>query len=74
MDRPRPQQLKLQLELPLEDTIDVFTASRVAKVSTSTIQRWCEEKRFPSFKLGRPWMIERKPFYAWIESRHFRPD
>lgn len=72
MDYPRPQQLKLQLEMPLSDTITVEDAAIVAKTSVTTIRRWCEDRRFPSYKLVKLWRIERKPFYAWIESRHYR--
>jgi excisionase family DNA binding protein len=66
---PRPVQLQLKLELPLEDTIDVFTAARVARCSTDTIRRWCDAGRFPAFKLVGRYRIERQPFYAWISSR-----
>jgi hypothetical protein len=68
-----PLQLKLRLELPLEDTLDVFTAARIALVSANTIRRWCDQGRFPCYKLVGQWRIERYPFYAWIESKRIFP-
>ncbi|MGE5487556.1 MAG: helix-turn-helix domain-containing protein [bacterium] len=68
-----PVQLKLKLELPLEDTLDVFTAARIARVSTWTIRRWCEQGLFPCYKLVGQWRVERAPFYAWIHSRRITP-
>jgi predicted site-specific integrase-resolvase len=67
-----PVQLKLLL-LPLEDTLDVFSAARVAKVSPSTLRRWCELGFFPCYKLVGNWRIERESFYEWIRSKRISP-
>ena len=55
------------VELPLKDTIDVFTAARMAAVSAETIRRWCDEGRVPCVKLVGRWRIFRSEFLAWIE-------
>lgn len=68
-----PIQLKLHLELPLEDTLDVFTAARVALVSPNTLRRWCDEGRFPCWKLVGQWRVEREPFYEWLRSKRISP-
>ncbi len=69
----RPVQLRLRLEFPLADTLDVYTAARVAVVSPWTIRRWCEQAMFPCYKLVRQWRIERVAFYDWIRSRRISP-
>jgi hypothetical protein len=66
MDR-QPVQLKLNLVLPLEESFDVFTAARVAKVSQKTIRRWCEENRVIAFKPVGRWHVDRRSLYQLIE-------
>ena len=61
------RQLKLQL-VPLEETIDVFTAARAARVSCETIRRWCEERRIVSYKLVGRWRIDRPAFQSFLDS------
>jgi excisionase family DNA binding protein len=68
-----PVQLKLTLELPLEDTLDVFTAARIARVSAPTIRRWCDQGMFPCYKLVGQWRVERAAFYEWIRSKRTSP-
>lgn len=68
-DAVRPQQLKLAL-VPLEETIDVWTAARVARVSPETIRRWCDEGRLAAYKLVGRWRIERAEFYNFLSSCH----
>jgi predicted site-specific integrase-resolvase len=68
-----PVQLKLVLELPLEDTLDVFTAARIARVSAATMRRWCDAGLFPCYKLVGQWRVERAAFYDWIRSRRISP-
>jgi excisionase family DNA binding protein len=69
----KPEQLKLTLELPLEDTVDVFTASRIAKVSVYTIRRWCESGRLSANRLGKKWRVYRSALYAQIEASKNTP-
>jgi hypothetical protein len=64
-DAARPQQLKLPL-VPLEETIDVWTAARIARVSPETIRRWCDAGLFPSWKLVGRWKVERAGFYNFL--------
>ena len=64
----QPIQLKLTLELPLEDTLDTFTAARIARCSPETIRRWCDQGRFPAYKLVGRYRIERAAFYSWLKS------
>jgi excisionase family DNA binding protein len=66
----RHEQLNLVFDRPLEDTIDVFTASRRAGVSMETIRRWCDEARFPALKLPGRWRIDREEFTDWLRKRH----
>jgi excisionase family DNA binding protein len=61
------RQLKLEFA-PLEETIDVFTAARAARVSCETIRRWCEEHRFRSYKLVGRWRIDRSAFQSFLNS------
>lgn len=68
-DAARPQQLKLAL-VPLEETIDVWTAARIARVSPESIRRWCDEGRIPAYKLVGRWRIERAEFYAFLSACH----
>lgn len=59
-----------QLKLPfvrVEDTIDVYVAARMAKVSTETIRRWCEQRIFPAWKMVGRWRIERSGFESWLK-------
>jgi predicted site-specific integrase-resolvase len=69
----RPFQLRLRLEMPLEDTLDVYTAAALAKVSPQTMRRWCDEGRFPVWKLVGQWRIDRIPFYEWMRSKRIAP-
>jgi excisionase family DNA binding protein len=55
--------------LPIEETIDVFTAARIVGVSMETIRRWSEERRFPAYKIVGRWRIDRRGFFAWLESQ-----
>jgi hypothetical protein len=67
MDRPaQPVQLKLNLQLPLEESFDVFTAARVAKVSQKTMRRWCEENRVVAFKPVGRWRVDMQSLYSLI--------
>ena len=67
MDR-QPEQLKLNLVLPLDDTIDTFTAARIAKVTEPTIRRWCEAGRVRACKPVGRWCVDRKSLYALIQA------
>lgn len=69
----RPVQLRLRLEFPLEDTLDVYEAAAVARVSLNTMRRWCDEGRFACWKLVGQWRIEREAFYYWMRSRRINP-
>jgi excisionase family DNA binding protein len=72
--KPRQaEQLKLNLVLPLEDTIDVFTAARIARVHENTIRRWCEEGRLSANRIGKKWRVYRAPLYARIEAANNLP-
>jgi hypothetical protein len=66
-NRSQPEQLKLNLVLPLDDTIDTFHAARVAKVKEKTIRRWCERGRVVAYKPVGRWRVCRKSLYALIE-------
>jgi excisionase family DNA binding protein len=61
------------IELPLRDTIDVFTASRMADVSPETVRRWCDEGRIPCVKLVGRWRIYRAEYLDWIKSSTVSP-
>lgn len=61
----RPQQLKLPL-VPMAETIDVWTAARLAEVSQESIRRWCDEGRITAYKLVGRWRIDREAFYAFL--------
>ena len=52
--------------LPLDDAIEVFHAARIAKVSPSTMRRWCEEKRVKAWKPVGRWRVERTSLYDLI--------
>ena len=65
------RQMKLPF-LPLADTINVFTAARVAGVSVETIRRWCEERRIVSWKLVGRWRIDRQAFYSFLDDARSR--
>ena len=70
----QPTQLKLNLVLPLDDSLDTFTAARVAKVSESTIRRWCEEARVTACKPVGRWRVDRRSLYALIEDGQNKPN
>jgi hypothetical protein len=58
-----------QLVLPLtnpSETIDVYVAARIARVSMETIRRWCDLQLFPSWKLVGRWKIDRAGFETWL--------
>lgn len=61
------RQLKLAF-VALEDTIDVFTAARLARVSPESMRRWCDEGRLPAYKLVGRWRIKREPFMTWLRA------
>jgi excisionase family DNA binding protein len=67
-NRSQPEQLKLNLVLPLDDTIDTFHAARIAKVTEPTMRRWCEGGRVRAWKPGGRWRVCRKSLYALIEA------
>jgi len=62
----QPIQLKLNLVLPLDDTLDTFTAARIAKVTEKTMRQWCERGRVGAWKPVGRWRVERKSLYALI--------
>lgn len=69
MDRPPvPIQLKLNLVLPLDESLDTFTAARIAKVSEKTMRRWCEDDRVLAFKPVGRWRVDKKSLYSLIEA------
>lgn len=53
--------------LPLDDSLDVFTAARIAKVSTATMRHWCEQGRVGAWKPGGRWRVDKASLYALIE-------
>lgn len=61
------------IELPLEDTVDVHTAARIARVSDSTMRRWCDEGRVPACKPVGRWRIYRSELVVWIKSSNTLP-
>lgn len=61
------RQLKLAF-VALEDTIDVFTAARMARVSPESMRRWCDEGRVSAYKLVGRWRIDREAFYSWLQA------
>lgn len=69
----RPEQLKLKLEFPLEDTISIFYAAKAAKVTESTMRRWCEMGKVRANQTGKKWAVYRDPLYALIRSRDNTP-
>ena len=62
----KPVQLSLPL-VPLEDTLDVFSAARATGVSPETIRRWCDEGRITSYKLVGRWRIDKQAFLMFLE-------
>lgn len=62
----KPVQLRLPL-VPLEATIDVFTAARTAGVSEETMRRWCDEGRVAAYKLVGRWRIDQEQFTLFLE-------
>jgi len=54
----------------LEDTLDVFTAARMARVSPESMRRWCDEGRIHAYKLVGRWRIYREPFETWLSAFH----
>ena len=62
----KPVQLRLPL-VPLEDTIDVFTAARTANVSQETMRRWCDEGHVAAYKLVGRWRIDLAEFNAFLD-------
>lgn len=65
--------MKGLIELPLEDTVDVHTAARIAQVSSSTVRRWCDEGRVAACKPVGRWRIYRTEFLTWIKSTNQLP-
>jgi predicted site-specific integrase-resolvase len=57
-------------ELPLHDTVDAFTAARIASVSPATIRRWCEDGRVGAWKLVGRWRVDRAGLYSLISQAH----
>lgn len=55
------------IELPLQDTIDTHTAARMARVSESTVRRWCDEGRIAAVRPAGRWRIYRSEYLAWIK-------
>ncbi len=68
-----PVQLKLNLVLPLDDTLDTFTAARIAKVTESSVRRWCEEGRVHAWKPVGRWRVCRTSLYALINKSNNNP-
>jgi excisionase family DNA binding protein len=68
-----PHRAKGLIERPLEDTIDVHTAARIAAVSDGTVRRWCDEGRIACCKPAGRWRVFRTQFLAWIESSVSNP-
>lgn len=64
----QPVQLKLDLVLPLAESLDTFTAARIAQVTESTVRRWCEEARIQACKPVGRWRVDKRSLYALIEA------
>jgi excisionase family DNA binding protein len=62
------RQLKLSFLYRVEETIDSHTAARVARVSESTIRRWCDMGEIPAYKMVGRWRINRAKFIEWLEA------
>jgi predicted site-specific integrase-resolvase len=60
--------MKSLITLPLEETVDVATAARMAMVSQTTVRRWCDEGRIACLKPFGRWRIYRIPFLASISA------
>jgi excisionase family DNA binding protein len=66
--------LKLELvAMPLEDTVNIFTAARMARVSPETMRRWCDHGRIPCVKLVGRWRVYKSALIAWMESKQVKP-
>lgn len=63
----RQQPLRLHF-VKIEETLDVWMAARIAKVSVGTIRRWCEEGRIEAYKLVGRWRIPRAAFIDFLRS------
>jgi hypothetical protein len=66
-DYPRDRQLKLTF-VALDETIDVFTAARMARVSPESMRRWCDQGIVVAYKLVGRWRIDREAFYTWLQA------
>jgi predicted site-specific integrase-resolvase len=62
----QPVQLCLNLVLPLDESIDTFTAARIAKVSEITMRRWCNDGVVGACKPVGRWRVDKKSLYALI--------
>jgi excisionase family DNA binding protein len=63
----RHEQLRLHF-VKIEETLDVWMAARIAKVSVGTIRRWCEEGRIEAYKLVGRWRIPRAAFLDFLRA------
>jgi hypothetical protein len=72
-NRVEPVQLKLNLVLPLDESLDTFTAARIAKVSESTVRRWCDEARVQACKPVGRWRVDKRSLYALIQAGQNSP-
>lgn len=62
------------IELPLQDTIDVHTAARMARVCPSTVRRWCDEGKVAACKPAGRWRVYRSEYVVWLTSGSTRTD
>lgn len=62
------RQLKLPFLYRVEETIDSYTAARIAQVSEETIRRWCDMGQIPAYKLVGRWRINRARFMEWLDA------
>lgn len=52
-----------------DELLSVEEMTRILKVSKSTIQRWCRERKLPAAKIGKSYRIRREDLERWYEGK-----
>jgi excisionase family DNA binding protein len=53
----------------MDDLLSVAQAAEVAGVSRQTIYNWMRQLRFPSYRHGSTWKVNRVEFQMYLDSR-----
>lgn len=52
-----------------DDLLSVDDITRILKVSKTTIQRWCRDRKLPAAKIGKAYRIRKEDLDKWYEAK-----